>query len=98
MIDRTSPLFLMANLGSEVSRAFSFKEKNEQKFFEESVSRCKNILDKVMSLSEMKNRKSELSNLQNILSNPDLFLENKKSLQSYFDPFALRLMNRLAIS
>lgn len=96
MIDRKSSLFLMANLGAEVSRAFSFKEKNEKKSLGESIDRCKNMINEVMNLPEMKTRTQELSILREVMldlnSEESSFSINKKSLQNYFSPFATRLM------
>jgi len=93
---RTS-LFLMANLGAEVSRIFSFKEKNEPERAKESLTRALGILQKVCALPEMKSRSDEMRILEEVLQDTAKtiphFHVSKSNLISYFRPFALRLIS-----
>lgn len=93
--ERTS-LFLMANLGSEVSKIFSAKEKGNKNLFEGAMNRAKIIISKLKELPDTKNNK-EIDILKDVI----LDLENidqkyqisAEQLKSYFYPFILELMN-----
>lgn len=91
-----SSLFLMANLGSEVSRLFSAREKRDSKMIRESFERAQKILNEIIVIPDMKKREEEVNILREIIN--DLADENrevktsKKDLIGYFTPFAMRLM------
>ena len=91
---RTS-LFLMANLGAEVSRIISAQERHDIGTASIALARAKNILGEITLLPDMKSRKEELSALSEALHS---LAENGSHaispahLKSYFMPFALRLM------
>ena len=89
-------LFLMANLGSEVSRLLSFREKGDMAEVEKSYKRSKHIIDQIIDCPEMKSRYTEVSMLREVIE--DLSISEKKysvyseDLQNYFTPFAVRLL------
>jgi hypothetical protein len=93
--NRTS-LFLMANLGAEVSRIISFKERREDALAKEALLKANNIIDKIKVMPEMKTRMQEIDALSNVIED---ILKNKPTLniatehiKAYFVPFSLRLM------
>ena len=94
--ERTS-LFLMANLGSEVSQVFSFAEKNEWKFAESAVSRANMIISELLLCPDMKGRVGEIKILQDIITDVTAkkrrFAINKAEMEEYFMPFALQAMS-----
>jgi hypothetical protein len=89
-----TPLFYMANLGSEVSRALLEYQKEDFINMHNSILRAKNIIEKIKEFSEMKGRTGELEILKSIIKDLDQKkLEvDKDQLLSYFSPFAARLM------
>lgn len=94
--DRTS-LFYMANLGSEFSRVLlEYKNKDFEKM-RQSISRAKNIIEKIEEFPEMKERTGELEILKLIID--DLNLNQKKlevnneHIINYFTPFVARYMS-----
>lgn len=90
-----TPLFYMANLGSEVSRIFLEYEKKDFEKMRHSISRAESILKKIEKFPEMKGRTGELDILRSIIDNLNQKkLEiNKEHLINYFTPFAARLMS-----
>jgi len=92
--DRT-PLFYMANLGSEVTRALSEFEKKDFEKMKNSIIRAEDIMAKIESFPEMKGRTGELEILKSIIRdlNQNKFEINQKHLIEYFTPFATRLMS-----
>ena len=92
---RTS-LFLMANLGSEVSRIISLTEKHEDVLAKEALSRANKIITEIKALPDMKTRLHEIDALSKVIEN---IVESKpalhipaKHIKSYFLPFASRLL------
>ena len=55
-----TPLFYMANLGSEVSRALSEYQKEDFKNMHNSIFRAKSIIDKIKEFPEMQGRMGEI--------------------------------------
>ncbi|KKS04379.1 MAG: hypothetical protein UU58_C0007G0024 [Candidatus Nomurabacteria bacterium GW2011_GWA2_41_25] len=90
-----TPLFYMANLGSEVSRALLEYQKEDFKKMHNSIIRAKDIIVKIEEFPEMKGRTGELEILKSIIEdlNQKKFELNKDQLLSYFSPFATRLMS-----
>ena len=92
--ERTS-LFLMANLGSEVSRIFYAKEFGDSRIFEIAMMKAKSILTELKNLPDTKNN-SEIDILADVIN--DIGKRTRKyeisseQLQSYFYPFAMKLM------
>ena len=97
MTERTS-LFLMANLGPEVSRIFSAKEKNNQSLLAAAITRAKLILNELKSLPDTKDN-AEIDILSDIIND---FADGEKryqipreQLQSYFYPFTMKITQNL---
>ncbi|KKS23262.1 MAG: hypothetical protein UU82_C0035G0004 [Candidatus Nomurabacteria bacterium GW2011_GWC2_41_8] len=90
-----TPLFYMANLGSEVSRALLEYQKEDFKKMHNSIIRAKDIIVKIEEFPEMKGRTGELEILKSIIEdlNQKKFELNKDQLLNYFSPFATRLMS-----
>jgi hypothetical protein len=93
--ERTS-LFLMANLGSEVSKIFSAINKNNSPLLNDAFKRAETILHKIKDLPETKNNK-ELDILHDVIKDicqrEGRYDIKQEHLESYFTPFALRLLN-----
>jgi hypothetical protein len=89
-----TPLFYMANLGSEISRALLEYEKKDFEKMRNSVLRAENIIKKIKEFPEMTGRAGELEILQSIIENlsEKKFELNKNQLLDYFYPFAVRSM------
>jgi len=90
-----TPLFYMANLGSEISRALlEYQEKDFEKM-RSSIVRANNIINKIEEFPEMKGRAAELEILRSIIEdlNQKKLEVNKEHLMNYFIPFATRLMS-----
>jgi len=86
----------MANLGAEVSRLISSKEKNDEDLTNESLARALQIIEKICELPGMQKRIEEISLLRQSITdiarpNP-VFKTSREQLASYFEPFALRLL------
>lgn len=95
MIQRNS-LFLMANLGSEVSKIISAKKKNDQTLLASYLEQAEKILKDIMTMPDMKSRESEIKTLTEVIEDiakpkPKLTISNEV-ITSYFMPFAVRLM------
>ncbi len=92
-------LFLMANLGSEISRVFSSWRKGNKELLETSVNRSNKIIDDLLADEQMKKRASEILILRDVMddlvkNNLANYRINEAQLQSYFIPFALRVMSK----
>lgn len=94
-MQRTS-LFLMANLGAEVSRILSLKEKHEYTLANDALNRARKIIQEIKAQSDMRSRIKELDVLsvviENILNSESTVKVSPKNIKSYFVPFSLRLM------
>ena len=88
----------MANLGSEFIRAFLLREKGDEKNAKSSALRCSKIIKELIAGENKTSEVKEAMILEDILRD---FMENnlknysisKKDLESYFNPFALRVMS-----
>lgn len=90
-----TPLFYMANLGSEVSRALLEYENKDFERMKSSILRARDIMRKIEEFPEMKGRTGELEILKSIIEslNDKKFEQDKNQLLDYFSPFASRLMS-----
>lgn len=90
-----TPLFYMANLGSEVSRILLEYKKKDFEKMRGSILRAKNIIEKIGEFPEMKNRTEELEILKSIIHdlNQKKLEINEEHLINYFTPFVVRLMS-----
>lgn len=92
-----TPLFLMANLGSEVSQIFSHIEKGDLSSAKSSRSRAERIVRAILLHPSMKNRTGEVEILEEIME--DVFVPHRRfsitkaEIDSYFLPFALRVLS-----
>ncbi len=90
-----TPLFLMANLGSEVSKIISAKEKNNAVMLDLATQKTTSIISELKEKSGI-NHNKEIDILSDVIN--DLTQEKSKyqisakNLKSYFLPFAIRLM------
>ena len=100
-MERTT-LFLMANLGSEVSRLLSAIERGDAEMTESCKDRSLKIIDQVVEFPEMKKREVETSILREVIDG--LATQDSKSkvksedLRNYFNHFGIRFMNSRAVS
>ncbi len=87
--------FYMANLGPELSRAFSFMEKGATDQMNGALLRSEDILSKILAMETSVNRKEEIKIISLIID--DLkkptreLLVSKIECENYFMPFALAL-------
>lgn len=91
-----TPLFLMANLGSEVSKIFSAKKKSDASLLDSARKKAQEIIFQIALFPEMRPRIPEIETLSFVISDissqyPKLKI-SQKNLSSYFSPFAVRLM------
>ncbi|OHB16198.1 MAG: hypothetical protein A2431_02200 [Candidatus Zambryskibacteria bacterium RIFOXYC1_FULL_39_10] len=90
--------FYMANLGSEVQRIFSWKEKGDKETMQNAYKRATLIIDKIKSFNN-ESANAEMDILQKFFD--ELILEkmeysiSRNQISSYFNPFALRVINSL---
>ena len=92
-----TPLFYMANLGSEISRVLLEYQREDFEKMHNSIIRAKNIIEKIEEFPEMKGRTGELEILRSIIEdlNQKKLEINKEHLINYFTPFAARLMGEI---
>lgn len=95
MNNQRTSLFLMANLGAEVSRMISAKEKLDISMMKGAVERARGIVKKINVLPDMIKRIPELNILSDVLNDfvvekPTLSISTN-ALKSYFTPFITRL-------
>jgi hypothetical protein len=98
MIERNA-CFYMANLGSEFHRILRSEELGDKKEIESACGRALSIIDKLLSLPEVKGREGEVEILREIIQDKKSFGRKfsipAKQIISYFMPFALRTANSL---
>src|SRR5262245_14143684 len=96
MKERT-PIFYMANLGSEVHRYFNFLQKNDRVAAQSAHQRSLDILKKILDFDSMKSRRDEIENLLPILENPSYLnsslQETQRQLEEYFLPFSMKALS-----
>ena len=80
----------MANIGSEIFRTISWREKNAD-FSQKAFYRALELLDLTISDKKNKNRLKELLRLRELLADyfvyDNLYRSNDKDLQKYFYAF-----------
>jgi len=91
-----STRFLMANLGSEVSRILNWKEKGDMEMARKCLGRAESILEQIVSAPEMKGRSEEIVLLKDVirdlLRQKSAYSINGHQLKEYFLPFASRIL------
>ena len=92
-MERT-PLFYLANLGSEVNRIFTLKEKGLLKEAERAYARAMDIVEKLLSHPDLEGRTGEIKILKYYLEQ-SMIIDHarffKKEWVGYFSPYANRL-------
>ena len=91
-----TPLFLMANLGTEVSRIISAKERGDTTLAQSAFLRAEKMLGEIRAFPEMTPRELEISALEQAIRsfvepNPDIIVSSTH-MKNYFAQFALRLI------
>jgi hypothetical protein len=85
----------LANIGSEVSRAYSLKQKGDKENTNKSFFRAVELIDLTIADKRWKNRVSEIFKLREVvcdtLYGENLFHTNPESLKNYFLFFALNI-------
>lgn len=97
MNTQRSSVFLMANLGAEVSRIISAKDHNNEVQIRDCFERALKILKQIITLPDMRTRLVEMNTLSELIQdmttpNP-IFHVSRKNISSYFTPFAIRAMS-----
>lgn len=93
--------FYVANLGSEVQRIFSWKEKGDKEAMENAYQRAITIVDtieKFNNASANKEMSIFKSILNSVVSGSLEFNLDRDQVSAYFNPFALRVINRLHLT
>jgi|SRR3989344_7395808 len=94
MNTKRTPLFLMANLGSEVKRALQFKEARDTARCHSSVSRAESIIKQLLDMTATRSRKDEFVMLREVIVGIDSETARRAvssgPLMEYFMPFVLR--------
>ena len=89
--------FYVANLGSEVQRIFSWKEKGDKEAAENAYKRAILIIDKIKNFGN-KNANIEmdilLDSLKDLIYEKPEFID-RNQMSAYFNPFALRVMSTI---
>jgi hypothetical protein len=97
-MNERSSTFLMANLGSEVSRICRAKDEKDMERLLGAFTRASKIIEEIKKKPDMEKRMEEISLLEKAvesiaLGKHDLSISSSH-LQSYFTPFAMRSMPR----
>lgn len=96
-IERTI-FFLMANLGSDMFQSFLHIEKNEMHLAKLAATRAQRIIDELLARTDLCNGVKEVQILENILddafSDTRQFDIEKREIEEYFMPFALRVLSK----
>ena len=96
-MEKRSSTFLMANLGSEVTRLLLAREEKKEELIRGAYERSLRILDELESLEDMATRLDELKILRKVIDNlltedPEIKV-SPTNLKEYFMPFALRALS-----
>lgn len=98
MIPERTSLFLMANLGAEVSRIIAARDRDDAPAVQTALARAEGILREAMNLPDMRSREQELGALgvaiHSLAQGDAPHAVSPAHLKAYFTPFALRLMAR----
>lgn len=97
MVTKRTSLFLMANLGSEVSQIFSYVNKGQPELAKSPAMRAQKIIDEMLTLTDVKGREGELEIIkeimEDVLKRTGKYNLKQSDLDEYFLPFAVRLMS-----
>ena len=88
--------FLIANLGAEMIRFFSLQKRKDTENAKLSAARALHIIDQIMQQKDIGNGKEEISMLKKIIEdsllNSHIYNISESDLNSYFMPFASRVL------
>lgn len=90
-------MFLVANLGSELTRLFCLRENGNRRSLAGSRERALGIIERLEQHPELNGRTGEIAILRNIIT--DCVSENPKyqisaaDIEQYFMPFATRVLS-----
>ena len=91
-----TPLFLIANLGSEVTKIFSAKEKGDLIMLDLAISKARFIISNLKKSPETRSN-GEIDLLADVIEDltqkKSKYQISPKNLKSYFLPFTMRLMD-----
>ncbi len=92
-----TPAFLMANLGSEVSRVYAAREACDMARIEQSFTRALSILERLREHPLLAGRTAEIEILQDVLMDSATahprYAVSKGQFEAYFLPFAQRVLS-----
>lgn len=92
-----TPLFYMANLGAEVSRLCAARDRSEADAAA-PLNRCLKIIDDYARVETVPSHMQEVSILRDVITDiarkDRRFRVSPEELESYFVPFATRLLTR----
>jgi hypothetical protein len=90
-----TPVFLMANLGTEFSRIFTYRNNKNSTSFKVAISQIKNIISQLKSFPVGKNN-SEIDILldiaEDVKNETNKYEVSGKDMDEYFYPFAIRCL------
>jgi len=97
MNNTRTPQFYMANLGSEVVGMYSALAKNDLDKCRACHQRAKKIITLWRELETRESARAEMGKLEelvdDLISDAPKYKVSKSDIESYFMPFALRLMS-----
>jgi len=89
-------VFLMANLGSEVSQLFSYAERQKWDLARSANARAERIIGELLAREDLGGGKAEVEILrtviEDLLSEHRRFSVAKSEIDDYFMPFSLRVL------
>jgi hypothetical protein len=88
--------FLMANLGSEITRLLLAKEKKDSELIQKAYQRLTKIFGELYSRKDIASRRDELDILEKVVKSmmgePSEIRVSPEYLKSYFVPFAIKAL------
>lgn len=90
--------FYTANLGSEIQRIFTWKEKGDTEAMKNAYDRAVLIIEKIREFgNQSANAEMNLleENIGKLVSEKEEFYFDRNQMSAYFNPFAIRIMNSL---
>ena len=92
-----TPAFLMANLGSEVTRIYAAREARDTARGEQSLSRALSILERLREHPLLAGRTGEIEILHDVLIDSATaqprYAVSKSQFEAYFLPFAQKALS-----
>lgn len=98
IIQRKPLHFYVANLGSEIQRIFSWKEKKDENAARNAYDRALGIMGTIRDFrNSSANTEMDILQeaLEDLISGSKNYQLDREQMSSYFNPFALRILNNL---